>query len=1256
MTGLSGLVTRGLRRKMQDSETPGKRRDWILIASLIMLAMLIFAIKEPSITGFGVQNIEDNYTANDSVENTTVDSGMAIEGITSENGSESITATQNPEQEYGILSTISNCSIISTADSYTLNQNIAGAPNSASPVTGTACIKITKSNVLFDCAGFNITNNGTAGTTYGILLNGTVTNVTVQNCPSISKYTYGVYLHTNSNNSQLLNNTAWNNSNTGFYFTGSKFNNLTNNNAYNNTNGFYFYTSCDNNNLNNNNAYNNTGYGFGFYSTNNNNTLINNSAYQNSPAGGGYSGFYLRSSSYNNLTNNTAYKNNGTYGAFYFTTSSNNNVLTNNTAYNNTNGFYLTSSSNNTFTINTVYNHTMHGFYLNSNANNNTINNNTAYNNTQYGFFIGGSSRNNNLTDNTAYNDYHGFYIAAGFSNILTSNTAYKNSYHGFYLSGSSDNTLNNNTAYNNTRHGFDLEASSNNNILTNNIAYQNNPAGGGNYAGFYLTSSNNNTLTNNVAYLNKGNYGSFCLAASSNNTLNNNTAYNNTLYGIYLYSNSNNNTLNNNTAYNNTQYGIYISSSNATTATNTHLYNNPLSDFYIVADATARTINFYNITFDNPAGNMQNYTSIDITDTLTSESYKINWSKNSTSLPVNTTSFQQKYINIVRVTGTVSIDILKWTWQSNELTGYDVNKMDLWKYNTSWTKVNSNLNTNENTLTTASLNPASTYAVVQNLRNYPYCTDDNNGLWNITSDTTISTNQICKAINIMNNAILYVNSTPTSSAVSITAENLAIYDGSSINATASGYDGGAISSDGYGPGKGLIETVTGYYYYGSGGGHGGIGGGGGDTNQAIGGAAYDNITWPTQPGSGGAGGNAGVGGKGGGAIILNITNTLNNSGSILANGQDTGANNAGTGAGGSVLINTATYTGNGTINASAGTTTQGAGGGGGRIAIYYTTNSNTGETQAYGGTSASYGQNGAAGTIYKKPASQTYGDLIIEDNNPAMPYPYTGDSVPKTPLSVTYGLPATINNINITNKASVDLTSDLTINNTILDFNNETRLDLYSVLNASNLATFNLTGKLSYSGGQIIMPNAVLTINSGGVIIHSFNNQSDTYKINLTLTNLTILPGGIINSSNAGYAGGPVSNIDGYGPGKGTFGATYWGSAAGHGGKGGLSGGGGYEEQLGGDPYDNMTAPTQSGSGGASGNTGLGGKGGGVIILNVSDTLNNSGSIVADGETIGGSANSGGGAGGSILINAGTYAGAGSTAANGGSCDSGGG
>ncbi|MDD5340339.1 MAG: right-handed parallel beta-helix repeat-containing protein [Candidatus ainarchaeum sp.] len=327
-----------------------------------------------------------------------------------------LTGPTNSSNNLTIQANVSNCPVITAAGTYTQSANYTGAPNSASPLSGTACVVIAASNVTYDCAGFSIANNGTSGNTTGILLNSSATNATVKNCPGISGYNYSIYIYQSSNNA-ITNNTAYNSSN-GFYLSSSNGNNLANNSAYNNT----------------------------------------------------QDGVFLYSSLSNNLTGNRAYNN--TYG-FHFDSSSGNN-LTNNSAYNNTNsGFFISAGSNNTLASNRAYNHPQHGFAFYSSSGNN-LTNNSAYNNSIYGFYIQTSSSNNTLANNSAYNNtWYGFYIYfASNNNTMLNNVAFLNAY-GAYIANSSLNNLTGNNLTNNTNTGLHLDAaSSTTNLTSNRLCY----------------------------------------------------------------------------------------------------------------------------------------------------------------------------------------------------------------------------------------------------------------------------------------------------------------------------------------------------------------------------------------------------------------------------------------------------------------------------------------------------------------------------------------------------------------------------------------------------------------------------------------------------------------------------------------------------------------------------------------------------------------------------------------------------------------
>ena len=197
-------------------------------------------------------------------------------------------------------------------------------------------------------------------------------------------------------------------------------------------------------------------------------------------------------------------------------------------------------------------------------------------------------------------------------------------------------------------------------------------------------------------------------------------------------------------------------------------------------------------------------------------------------------------------------------------------------------------------------------------------------------------------------------------------------------------------------------------------------------------------------------------------------------------------------------------------------------------------------------------------------------------------------------------------------------------------------------------------------SDGENINGTGSLVIQSGGSI-YNLNNLNSTV---LNFSNITIQSGGNITGGNItiytnnltlesgakiytidlGYKPGPAGGGTGQGP---CPGSTYTGTTAGaacHGGYGGnnyLGGGGGIFV------YGSSLYPQTFGSGGGSASSGLGGAGGGIITLNIVDTLDVSGIITSSG--MDGTARSPGGAGGSILIKTYNLIGLGNISAKGG-------
>ncbi|MFA5854032.1 MAG: hypothetical protein WC866_03015 [Patescibacteria group bacterium] len=481
-----------------------------------------------------------------------------------------------------------------------------------------------------------------------------------------------------------------------------------------------------------------------------------------------------------------------------------------------------------------------------------------------------------------------------------------------------------------------------------------------------------------------------------------------------------------------------------------------------------------------------------------------------------------------------------------------------------------------------------------------------------------------------------------------------------------------------------------------AGGGHGGNGGS--SSTGQLGGTAYGSVTAPVTLGSGGGNGVGALGGvAGGGAIKLVATGgTVVVAGTISAGGNTASSASAGGGAGGSIWIDAATITGGGTISANGGNShvTSSGSGGGGRVALYYTTFSATGPVQAYGGTNGVTGENGGAGTIYRKQASATNGDLIVDNNNTSSNVAYTqqvttasqtydnvtiwkgseyvipagytlsvaaagtittgGSAQPVLIINGTFNGPTaavTFNGINVTHEGAIGTTVDVTVINGVYTLNTTTATFTSGAGNRVDDLTIGSGGWLVTQNLPTLFVNT-LTVSSGGTITHATNTSATTasgklhhFDVSATST-ITLSSGGVITASERGY-------VAKQGPGKGSDGI---GGGGAHGGDGG-SGDPTYAGYTGGRAYDSVTRPVELGSGGGD-VTGTSatptGYGGGAIKLSVNSggTIMVDGTISADARDVPTTGTDGaGGAGGSVWINASgsTVNGSGTITANGG-------
>jgi hypothetical protein len=363
-------------------------------------------------------------------------------------------------------------------------------------------------------------------------------------------------------------------------------------------------------------------------------------------------------------------------------------------------------------------------------------------------------------------------------------------------------------------------------------------------------------------------------------------------------------------------------------------------------------------------------------------------------------------------------------------------------------------------------------------------------------SSISTGTTDLSRSLNITGDLTLdgssYIVSNATTASteyrIYIEANNITIPSGAYIKAQDKGY---CIQSAGYfrAQGNQNVFNINNTTSTSGGGSHGGYGLCGTiDYNQT-----YGSFRYPTTLGSSGT---YGSGNCGGGAIRVKANGTLSLDGTVSSNAFSTGT--YGAGAGGSVWIDTQTLTGGGSITANGANGSGGCGGGGGRIAIYYTSLGGTiasslfTKVTAYGGCYTT--TCGAAGTIYMKKNTQTYGDLIVDNNA-------------KTTTVDTFirgGTTSTSSSLTSTSLTSASAFSDD-----------------YNVYN--HLTDLLLDPRVTY-GSQTLSDNLLLTVASntqdavtvsGGTVTSNGASNGDPYRLTMKLDNLEVRNSGRLNFTN---------------------------------------------------------------------------------------------------------------------------------------------
>jgi hypothetical protein len=218
---------------------------------------------------------------------------------------------------------------------------------------------------------------------------------------------------------------------------------------------------------------------------------------------------------------------------------------------------------------------------------------------------------------------------------------------------------------------------------------------------------------------------------------------------------------------------------------------------------------------------------------------------------------------------------------------------------------------------------------------------------------------------------------------------------------------------------------------------------------------------------------------------------------------------------------------------------------------------------------------------------------------------------------------------------------SSLTITNASLIFSNGT--DAATLQVDGNLDLFGTTAKFyGYAGysnapardwGALVNVGGTMTVMSN-CWVYPYSHPAQGGSLLFRMAKLTTIGGinGGFDATSKGFSGGNLVHKDGFGPGGGTggYGVIYIrGGGGGHGGKGGDGSG----SMAGGVTNDVRETPIFPGSGGGTKTDGTaGGRGGGVVRMEVTGTATLNGALLTDGAA-GTADSSGAGAGGAISV-----------------------
>lgn len=308
---------------------------------------------------------------------------------------------------------ITSCRSINSSGYYYMTNNINGN------ITGGNCLTINGTNIILDCAGYNMIGTLPRSPPYTIGIMGyNTTNVTIKNC-FISNYHQAIRFESSPNFHR----------NTTFY----------NNTFYNSTIGLGIYTA-NYTNITNNTFINISQTAIGSGTTAYFYTIEQNEIY-------GLAGGMQLDYTYDSLITRNHEYNYSAGGAIVLAGARNNityNIIHDHTDSNTMIYLQQTTSVDNIVAHNTLYNSPYYGIRVESGLRN-TIYNNTVTN-TSRGIILGSGGYTNVIENNIINCSQYGIYINTGSNNTLSNNNVSGSTLWDVYVDGATNNTFINTT------------------------------------------------------------------------------------------------------------------------------------------------------------------------------------------------------------------------------------------------------------------------------------------------------------------------------------------------------------------------------------------------------------------------------------------------------------------------------------------------------------------------------------------------------------------------------------------------------------------------------------------------------------------------------------------------------------------------------------------------------------------------------------------------------------------------------------------